>query len=143
MAPPRTTTVFPLAIYYDGSCAICAGEMEVYRRQNHAGRLTFVDISDPAFDPGAIGSSRAALMYELHAIDRTGTVFRGVQAFRAIWQAFPDSARYRFLAALVASPLVAPLAGLVYRSFARIRGFLPKNRAACRNGSCRLGRNAP
>lgn len=143
MAPPRTPPVFPLAIYYDGSCAICAGEMQVYRRRNREGRLVFVDISDPAFDPDSIGSSRTALMYELHAIDRTGTVFRGVQAFGAIWQAFPGTTRYRFLAALVASPLVAPLAGLVYRSFARIRGFLPKNRAACHDGTCRIGRDAP
>ena len=64
-------------------------------------------------------------MAELHAIDQAGTVYRGVAAFRAIWQAFPEKPAYRILGWLVGLPLVAPLAGQIYRLFARLRPHLP------------------
>lgn len=43
--------------------------MEVYRRKKHAGRLLFVDISAPGFDPAPYGIALEAFMYEMHAID--------------------------------------------------------------------------
>jgi predicted DCC family thiol-disulfide oxidoreductase YuxK len=130
---------FPLKVFYDGSCPVCAAEMEVYRWKEHGGRLVFIDISGPGFDPGPYGITREAFMYEMHAIDRQGEVYRGVEAFRAIWQAFPASTLYGFLGALVILPGVDSLARLVYRGFARIRKYLPKSRAACKDGACRLG----
>ena len=38
---------FPLQVFYDGSCSVCATEMDLYRRKEHGGRLIFVDISSP------------------------------------------------------------------------------------------------
>ncbi len=134
---------FPLHIFFDGSCSVCAVEMEMYRRKEHGGRLRFVDISAPGFDPFPYGITLDAFMYEMHAIDHDGRVYRGVEAFRAIWQAFPASTRYGLLGALVALPGVNFLARLAYRGFARIRKFLPKNRGACKDGTCRLGRETP
>ena len=137
------TPAFPLQIFFDGSCSVCAAEMEVYRRKEHGGRLLFVDIGAPGFDPSPYGVTLDAFMYEMHAIDREGRVYRGVEAFRAIWQAFPASTRYGLLAALVSLPGVNFLARLAYRGFARIRKYLPKNRAACKDGTCRLGKDGP
>ena len=131
---------FPLQIFYDGSCSVCAAEMDVYRRKEHGGRLLFVDISAPEFDPLPYGVSLDAFMYEMHAIDHEGHVYCGVEAFRAIWQAFPTSTRYGLLAALVSLPGVNFLARLIYRGFARIRRYLPENRTACKDGTCRLGK---
>ena len=137
------TPVFPLQIFYDGSCSVCATEMNVYRRKEHGGRLIFVDISAQGFDPSPFGVTMDAFMYEMHAIDREGHIYRGVGAFRAIWQAFPDSTRYGLLAALVSLSGVNFLARLAYRGFARIRKYLPKYRTACRDGTCRLGKDGP
>jgi len=134
---------YPLQIFYDGSCSVCAAEMEIYRRKEHAGRLQFVDISAAEFDAGPYGITLEAFMYEMHAIDREKRVYRGVDAFRAIWQAFPTSTRYGLLGALVALPGVHLLARLAYWSFARARRFLPKTRQACRDGTCGLGRDKP
>ena len=30
---------YPLQIFYDGSCSVCAAEMKIYRSKEHAGRL--------------------------------------------------------------------------------------------------------
>jgi predicted DCC family thiol-disulfide oxidoreductase YuxK len=130
---------FPLQVFYDGSCTVCAAEMAHYRREL-GGRLVFIDISAPEFDPLPYGIPREAFINEMHAIDRRGKVFRGVSAFRAIWQAFPAYSRYGFLALLVSLPGIGFMARLAYRVFARFRKYLPKNRHVCRDGSCRTGR---
>jgi predicted DCC family thiol-disulfide oxidoreductase YuxK len=134
---------YPLKIFFDGSCSVCAAEMAIYQRKEHGGRLQFVDISAPDFDPAPYGISLEALMYEMHAIDRENRVYRGVEAFRAIWQAFPSSTRYGLLGALVNLPGINLLARSAYWCFARSRKFLPKSRTACRDGTCGLGRNRP
>jgi predicted DCC family thiol-disulfide oxidoreductase YuxK len=136
-APPA----FPLQVFFDGSCSVCAREMEAYRRKENGGRLLFVDISASGFDPTPYGFTLDAFMYEMHCIDRQGRIYRGVEAFRAIWMAFPSSTRYRLFAVLADLPVVNSLARLIYRLFARNRKFLPKYRGACRNGKCGIGSN--
>ena len=134
---------FPLQVFFDGSCSVCSAEMDVYRRKEHGGRLLFVDVSAPAFDPAPYRITLDAFMYELHAIDRAGKVYRGVEAFWAIWQAFPASTLYGLLGALVTFPGAGLVARLAYRGFARIRKYLPKRRDACPDGVCRRLRGGP
>jgi predicted DCC family thiol-disulfide oxidoreductase YuxK len=130
---------FPLRIFYDGSCVVCAGEVEHYLRLDRAGRLAGVDISSPDFDPAPYRISREAFMFELHVIDRAGTIYRGVDSFRAIWRAFPASTLFGMLGTLVGLPLVLPVARIAYRCFARVRPYLPK-RHDCKDGTCRIDR---
>ena len=132
---------FPLRIFYDGSCFVCATEIERYGRKDREGRLLLVDISAPDFNPAPFGVTLDAFMYQMHVIDAAGTVFRGVDAFWAIWQAFPASTLCGFLGRIVTFPPFVPLARFCYRCFARIRGYLPKRRRACSDGTCRVGRN--
>jgi len=103
-------------------------------------RLILVDISDPGFDPGPWGIGLAEFMYQMHVIDPKGKVFRGVEAFWAIWQAFPNSTLLGLCGRLVRMPLINPAARICYRMFAAIRGYLPKRRRDCASGSCRIGR---
>jgi len=131
---------FPLRVFYDGACTVCAGEIEQYRRRDQANRLVPIDISAADFDPHLCGIPLSALMYELHVIDRQGTIYRGVDAFWAIWQAFPGSPLFWLLGQLVTLPLFRSLARLAYRGFARIRPYLPKRRSTCSTGNCRIGR---
>ncbi|AJE02193.1 thiol-disulfide oxidoreductase DCC family protein [Geobacter pickeringii] len=132
---------FPLRVFYDGSCSVCAAEMARYRAKNHGGRLVFVDIGDPAFDPAPYGIPLDAFMAQMHAIDRSGRVYRAVEAFWAIWQAFPASTLYGLLGTLVMLPGVNLLARLGYRGFARIRTYLPRRTPLCTGGSCRIDRH--
>ena len=130
--------LFPLRIFYDGSCSVCAIEVERYGHLDRDGRLILVDISAPDFEPAPFGISLAEFMYQLHAIDRNGTVFRGVEAFWAIWQAFPASTLLGLSGKLIMLPLVNPLARLCYRMFAGIRRYLPKRHNAGSDGTCRI-----
>jgi predicted DCC family thiol-disulfide oxidoreductase YuxK len=82
-------------------------------------------------------------MYQMHVIDRSGRVFRGVEAFWAIWQAFPTSTLLGLCGKLIMLPPINPAAGLFYRMFAGIRGYLPKRRNSCSGGSCRIGKGNP
>lgn len=130
---------FPLKVFYDGSCYVCSTEMFVYMRKDHGSRLEFIDISTPDFNPDEFGISLTDFMYQMHAIDKAGRVYRGPEAFRAIWQAFPSSAWYGFLAALINIPGVRILARASYLTFARVRKYLPKRRGAV----CKTGKRPP
>jgi len=137
------TPAYPLKIFYDGACSVCAAEMDIYRHKGLDDHLQFIDISAPEFDPVPYGISLDEFMYELHAIDRESHVYRGVEAFAAIWQAFPSLTLYGLLGGLVVFPGVNPLARLGYWSFARLRKFLPKKQDACGEGTCGIGRDKP
>ena len=136
----NSTPRFPLQVFFDGACPLCSREIDHYRRQDRRQRLEPVDISAPDFDPQRYGIALESFMVELHAIDQAGTVYRGVAAFRAIWQAFPEKAAYRLMARLVGLPLVEPLAGWAYRLFARLRPHLPGRRPGCDQDTCGLDR---
>jgi predicted DCC family thiol-disulfide oxidoreductase YuxK len=78
-------------------------------------------------------------MYELHAIDERGKVYRGVEAFWAIWQAFPTSTIYGIMGTVINLPIVNSVARLIYKGFANIRPYLPK-RDVCDSETCKIGR---
>lgn len=131
---------FPLRVLYDGSCSVCNKEMEHYRKKDRDGRLAFIDITAPEFAPERSGFSLKALMHEMHAIDDRGTVFRGVEAFWAIWQAFPASRPLGALGRIIQLPVVNALARLAYLAFAALRPYLPKTGKECVGGTCSVGR---
>jgi len=135
-----TEPEFPLRVYYDGSCIVCSTEIEHYGHMDRNGRLILVDISRPEFDPAPFDITLAEFMYQMHVIDRTGKVYRNIEAFWAIWQAFPTSTLLGLLGMLITHPMVNPIVRLCYRCFARIRRYLPKRSADCSSGSCRIGK---
>jgi predicted DCC family thiol-disulfide oxidoreductase YuxK len=128
---------FPLQIFYDGSCIVCSTEIEHYLRQNHGGRLIAVNIKAPDFKPEPFHISLEIFMYELHVIDNTGAVYRGVEAFWAIWQAFPASTVYGLMGKIITMPVINPIARLLYKGFAGIRPYLPKKHV-CDSGTCNI-----
>jgi len=134
-----TKPQFPIQVFYDGACSVCASEIEHYLRQDHRGRLLAVDISAPGFDPEPHQIALHEFMYELHVIDRVGGVYRGVEAFWAIWQALPSSTVYGIMGSVINLPVVNPVARLLYKGFARIRPHLPKKHS-CDSGTCRIDR---
>jgi len=128
---------FPIEVFYDGSCSVCAREIEHYLHLDHGGKLLAVDISSPDFAPELHRITLKDFMYELHVIDKSGEVYRGVEAFWAIWQAFPYSTMYGIMGTIINMPVINPVARILYRGFARIRPYLPK-RHNCGSGTCKI-----
>ena len=129
---------FPLEIFYDGSCLVCASEIDHYRKRNPQQRLRFIDIMAEDFQSLDYGKSQAEFLAKMHVRDSQGQFFSGVEAFLLIWQAFPSCSIYRLLGAVIGLPGVNLLARLGYKVFARYRHFLPKKTINCDSGSCNL-----
>jgi predicted DCC family thiol-disulfide oxidoreductase YuxK len=136
MGRRRQKPEFPVQVFYDGQCVVCAREIAYYRRQDHAGRLRPIDISAADFDPQPYGIPLREFMYQLHVIDARGRTYRGVEGFWAIWQAFPNSTGYGLLGTVITLPLINSFARLGYKGFARLRPYLPKYHHECTSGVC-------
>lgn len=126
---------WPVQVFYDGGCRVCATEIEHYRTLEHAGRLDFIDISAPAFQAESYGRSQQQFMISMHVRDAAGRCWCGVAAFPVIWRALPGP-RYRWLVAIVSQPGVFQLASFGYWCFARLRKFLPKTSRRCDSDQC-------
>lgn len=96
-----------LTLLYDGSCPICSWEKQNLMRHDRHGRLGFIDIQSPEFDPIVYGVTMEALMGRLHGITADGRMIIGVQtllaSYRAVgwwWVYLPLSLAPRWLADL-------------------------------------------
>lgn len=132
------TKAYPLEIFYDGSCIVCATEMDYYRRRNPQQRLIFTDISTADFDAEQYGLTLQQFMAELHIRDADGRYFVGVDAFLALWGTFPSGSLYRLFGAAIALPGIHLAATVGYRLFARYRQLLPKHSADGETDTCNL-----
>src|SRR5258706_13447086 len=86
----KSKACFPLTIYYDASCPLCADEMRALKIADADGRLVLVDCSAPEFDDTSIagyGITRNSMMQLIHARDADGRWLRGIDVFEAAYGA--------------------------------------------------------
>lgn len=107
-----------ITVFYDGQCGLCAKEINHYRNIAPKGHFYWQDIMESSSTLELMGVSLADGLMELHALDNAGNLHKGVDAFLLIWRHIP---KWRVLASVVALPLIRPVAGLVYKGFARWR----------------------
>lgn len=129
-----------LTLHYDGKCPFCTAEMARLRRWNQAGRLAFVDITAPGFDPMPLGVDMVALNRELHAVHHAGgRLLVGIDAILAAYTLVGRG----WLVAPLRSRVLRPGLAAAYRAFARNRyrmsrwlgyGGMPK----CEEGRCAI-----
>jgi len=108
---------FPLTVFYDAACPVCALEMDVLRRRDRCDRLTLVDMSAPGFDASRYGLVHDDLDAVIHALRPDGTVLRGMDVLRS---AYGAAGLGRLLRA-TRWPLLRPAFDAAYRRFARHR----------------------
>jgi predicted DCC family thiol-disulfide oxidoreductase YuxK len=111
---------YPLTIFYDASCPMCAGEIEALKARDRAGRLALVDCSAPEFDESELigdGLRRSDLMALIHARDAHGRWFVGMDAFEVVYRAAGLEAAAR----VWGSPRWRPLLSRIYPWIARYR----------------------
>ena len=104
---------------YDGSCSLCALEINQYKKITPNGQINWVDVSLADFTPPA-GQSKQALMQRFHVIKPNGDLISGAAAFVYIWEKLPG---WRRLAAFAKVPGVLNLMEFTYKKFLKI---LPK-----------------
>ncbi len=156
--------IYPLTVYFDGACKLCASEIDNIAARDIGQRLVLVDCNTPSFDYAALGTNRDAMLNEIHARATDGTWLRGVDVFIAMYQAVDLGV----VANALAHPIVKPLAMRFYPWLVRNRYYLSQlglhevlglfahtarrkeasqllrkraesanvNSAACRNGTC-------
>ena len=126
-----------LTLYYDGNCPLCVRHVGFLRRVDRAGRLAFVDITSPGFDPAVLGTDMAAVNSELHSQRADGTVLTGVATICATFAAV----HLGWMTLPLRTPLLRMLALPGYRCFARNRHRLSRllglRLPECDNGACR------
>lgn len=108
---------YPLTVYYDGACPVCAFEIGHLRERSRDGRLVFVDISAPGFDAPRHGATPSVMNAEIHGLRADGTMVRGVEVLRLAY----EGAGLGFLLRPTGWSLLRPLADAAYRTFARHR----------------------
>lgn len=117
--------MYPLTVYYDASCPICASEIDAIKAHDTRDRLNLVDCSAQVMAdtaPANSGIDRAALMQAIHARDADGNWLRGVDVFAAVYGAVGIDA----LARLWSSPRLRPVWQRLYPWIARNRQWLSR-----------------
>jgi predicted DCC family thiol-disulfide oxidoreductase YuxK len=128
---------WPLTLYFDGKCPLCAREIKVLRARATPDRLLFVDIGAEAFDAESLGFTLEQMASSLHARFDDGTWVRGLDATLWSWRA----AGLGIWAAPLSWQLTRPLLNIGYRLFCRWRPYLawlphPDGSRRCRDDSC-------
>jgi len=114
--PPKST------VYFDGSCPLCRAEIGYYGREDQAGALCFVDVSQlGAVTPEGISRQRAMDRFHVRASD--GRVLSGAAAFVEVWTRLP---RWRWAARVAALPGVLAILEFGYRMFLPVRPFISR-----------------
>ncbi len=104
-------------LFFDGACPLCSREIGLLRRLDRRGRVRFIDIADPAFDPTAVGKTEAELHSQIHARRAGGEWVVGVEAFRVIYGLLG----FGWLVPLTRAPFVSGALDAGYRAFAKHR----------------------
>ncbi|SHM98806.1 Predicted thiol-disulfide oxidoreductase YuxK, DCC family [Pseudomonas asturiensis] len=130
---------WPLTLYFDGDCPLCAREINILRARAEPSRLHFVDISDEAFDAKSVGFTLTQMESALHAKFDDGTWVTGLDATLWSWRAAGLGA----WAAPLSWRLTRPLLNIGYRLFCRWRPHLawlphPDGSTRCQRDSCVL-----
>jgi len=125
---------YPLSIFYDASCPMCASEMVALKRLDRAARLELIDCSAPEFDESVlsgVGITRMDLMARIHARDAHGQWLVALDAIEAAYRAVGLERAADFWGSRRLRPLLDPLYHWVAQrrqALSRLRMNLPVTR---------------
>jgi predicted DCC family thiol-disulfide oxidoreductase YuxK len=109
---------YPLTVFYDASCPLCAREMQALRQRDRHDRLELVDCSAPDFDDEGLLAediTREKLMRLIHVRDAYGRWLVGVAGLEATYRAVGRDRAASFWGSRHLHPLLRPLYAWVAR----------------------------
>lgn len=119
----KTNITYPLTIYYDASCPMCATEMHTLKETDYENKLILVDCSAETFnEPANCPTTKQAMIDRIHAQDATGQWIKGVDVFEAAYQA----SGFKTLSKFWGSKTLKPLLSRAYPWVADNRHWLSK-----------------
>src|SRR5260221_12359218 len=92
-----------LPVLFVGSCNLCRGSAAGVRRFDRANRIEFLDVNDPAALPRFPQANREEALRWMQAVDSSGTVFGGSDAWARIGGLLPG---WKFFAGVFLGPVV-------------------------------------
>jgi predicted DCC family thiol-disulfide oxidoreductase YuxK len=111
------TNAYPLEFLYDGDCPICRYDVTRLHQADRHGRLIFIDVTAPDFNPQAYGQTREALLARIYARRADGKMVEGPEVFRLALTAVG----YGWLVIPTRWPLINWITEMAYSWFARNR----------------------
>lgn len=118
-------SVYPMTLLYDGACPVCSLEIDHLRERDRGGRLVFIDIAAPGFDPVPHGATLEVMRMAIHGRLADGRLLTGVPVLRLAYEAVGLG----WLWKPVAWGPLRPLADAGYRVFARHRQAISSSAA--------------
>ncbi len=116
---------FPLTVFYDASCPMCASEMQTLKALDDNESLALVDCSTPEFEYEAdtgTGVTKDTMMTLIHGRDASGRWLVGVDCFAAVYRAVGLEAAAR----IWGSPILGGFLAAIYPWVARHRQMLSR-----------------
>ena len=104
-------------VLYDGSCPLCALEINQYRKIIPDSPIHWVDVSSPEFT-APLGQTKESLMQRFHVVQPDGELISGAAAFVSVWEKLP---KFRYLAALSKLPGMLNIMEFGYVNVLKIR----------------------
>lgn len=103
-----------VTVWHDGGCPLCRREIDLMRRLDRKGAITFIDASDGA---NVCPVDRSRMLERFHASE-DGRMLSGGAAFAAMWRAIPV---LRPLGQIARVPLALKMLETAYLGFLRVR----------------------
>ena len=109
-----------LTVYFDGGCLLCQAEINHFRKQEGADKISFRDVSISE-EMLAGDLFKAQAIERFHVRDSNGLLLSGAAAFVAVWSTLP---RWKWAARLAALPGCLMVLEIAYRLFLPVRPTL-------------------
>ncbi len=120
-----------IELFFDGDCPLCVREIALMRARNKHDKVLFTDIAKLSLDGRHDLPTMETLMGQIHARDRAGTWFIGVEAFRRVYAELG----FATLARWSRAPGIDFALRKAYDVFARNR---LRWTGRCENGTCEV-----